>query len=145
MSAATFRRCGKLEQSLVAIEESETLDPDNEDTWVQLGLYHLATQNTESALAAFTKAVLLQPDYTPGVVGLATVYLGMGKFDLASGMLRALVKGQGWDCVEAWWALARVWAGLERVEAELECLERVEELARGRPVREWRVAVDRWL
>ncbi|OCF45189.1 hypothetical protein I317_00992 [Kwoniella heveanensis CBS 569] len=53
MSAATFRRWGKLEQSLVAIEEAEVLDPENADVWVQLGMYHATTtaaaQGSQSA------------------------------------------------------------------------------------------------
>lgn len=36
-SAATFRRAGKLEQCLVAVEEAEAGDPANPAIWVQLG------------------------------------------------------------------------------------------------------------
>nr|XP_018266799.1 uncharacterized protein I303_00777 [Kwoniella dejecticola CBS 10117]OBR88957.1 hypothetical protein I303_00777 [Kwoniella dejecticola CBS 10117] len=48
MSSATFRRWGKLDQCLVAIEEAEVLDPENSDVWIQLGLYHLAVYRSTS-------------------------------------------------------------------------------------------------
>jgi hypothetical protein len=35
-SAATFRRSGRAAQALVAIQEAEVLDPENEDVWVQV-------------------------------------------------------------------------------------------------------------
>jgi hypothetical protein len=37
MSAATFRRRGKLEQALGAIQEAEVLDQTNPEVWVQVG------------------------------------------------------------------------------------------------------------
>ncbi|WVQ80288.1 hypothetical protein IAT38_002393 [Cryptococcus sp. DSM 104549] len=106
MSAATFRRWGKPEQGLVAIEEAEVLDPGNADVWVQLGMYEVMCAGTagsghgrgggvgrssgqpgvgekvqggeddwKKAEAAFTKALLLKPDYPPAVIGLSKLYL----------------------------------------------------------------------
>lgn len=37
MSAATFRRVGKIEQTRAAIQEAELLDEENEAVWVQVG------------------------------------------------------------------------------------------------------------
>jgi hypothetical protein len=38
MSAATFRRSGKAEQSKAAIQEAEVLDEENPGVWVQVRL-----------------------------------------------------------------------------------------------------------
>ena len=35
-SAATFRRSGKIEQALGAIQEAEVMDPTNPEVWVQV-------------------------------------------------------------------------------------------------------------
>lgn len=37
MSAATFRRLGKIEQAKGAIQEAEVKDEDNPAVWVQVG------------------------------------------------------------------------------------------------------------
>lgn len=40
MSAATFRRHGKIEQAKGAIQEGEVADEDNPAVWVQVSLAH---------------------------------------------------------------------------------------------------------
>jgi len=58
--------------------------------------------------------------------------------DRAYGLLSALTKsGQGWDCSEAWFALARAYEESGEVERAKEALWWVVELEGGRPVRGW--------
>ena len=60
--------------------------------------------------------------------------------DRAYGLLSALTKsGQGWDCSEAWMALARAYELGGQVERAKEALWWVVELEEGRGVREWSV------
>lgn len=56
-SAATFRRSGKLEQCLVAVEEAEAGDPANPAIWVQLG----ALQEAERRQNNVTSSTSLNP------------------------------------------------------------------------------------
>ena len=60
--------------------------------------------------------------------------------DRAYGLLLALTKsGQGWDCSEAWMALARAYELSGQFEKAKEALWWVVELEEGRGVREWSV------
>ena len=61
--------------------------------------------------------------------------------DRAYGLLSALTKsGQGWDCSEAWMALARAYELSGQVDKAKEALWWVVELEEGRGIREWDVA-----
>ena len=61
--------------------------------------------------------------------------------DRAYGLLSALTKsGQGWDCSEAWMALARAHELSGQVDKAKEALWWVVELEEGRGIREWDVA-----
>ena len=61
--------------------------------------------------------------------------------DRAYGLLSALTKsGQGWDCSEAWMALARAYELSGQVDKAKEALWWVVELEEGRGIREWNVA-----
>ena len=147
MSAATFRRWGKLEQCLVSIEEAEVLDPENADVWVQLGLYHVARTppSYESALPAFTKSLLLRPDHAPAVVSLAKLYLSTGQIELAHSLLNQLTQDAGWDVPEAWYHLGKVCEAQDRSERARECWIYALSLEESRPARRWSDALDRWL
>lgn len=164
MSAASFRRTGKLEQALVAIEEAETRDPENPAVWVQLGLWHRATQQSQSgagsaaaagaaatnpdpsgeAQAAFTKSLLLRPDYPPGAVSVARLHMATGAVDLAHSLLSQLVQDRGWDVPEAWYALAGVCERQDRHARARECLLYALELERTRTCRALPDALPRW-
>ena len=140
MSAATFRRWGKPEQSLVAIEEAEVLDPENADVWVQLGLYHSAhPSHNAAALAAFTKALLLRPDHAPSLVNLAKVYLSTDQVELAHSLLNQMTQDAGWDVSEAWYYLGKVCERQGRMERARECWRYALELEESRPARRWDV------
>ncbi|ORY34198.1 hypothetical protein BCR39DRAFT_516718 [Naematelia encephala] len=148
MSAATFRRWGKPDQSLVAIEESETLDPLNPDVWIQLGLHHLSHSPPayESALAAFTKSILLRPNHASAIVHLAKLYLSTGQVELAHQLLNQSTQDEGWDCPEAWYVLGKVCQVQERHERARECWMFALGLEKTRPggVGGWDV-IERWL
>lgn len=147
MSAATFRRWGKMEQCLVAINEAEVLDPENGDVWIQLGLYHSATvpPNTQAAQSAYTKAILLRPLHPAALVHLSESYLRAGQTDLAHGFLDQITQDNGWDMPEAWVLLARVCKSQGREARERECLLYALLLEETKGARAWRDAVDRWL
>ncbi len=147
MSAATFRRWGKLEQCLVSIQEAETLDPENADVWVQLGLYHISNipPSYDIALPAFTKSILLRPGHPSVVVSLAKLYLSTGQVELAHSLLNQLTQDIGWDVPEAWYYLGKVCEAQERNERARECWVYALGLEESRPARRWADAVDRWL
>jgi len=141
MSAATFRRWAKPDQSLVAIEEAEVLDPENADVWVQLGLYYSAQHppNYPAALSAFTKALLLRSDYAPSLVHLAKVYLATDQVELAHSLLNQMTQDSGWDVSEAWFYLGKVCERQGRMERARECWRYALELEETRPARRWDV------
>jgi predicted Zn-dependent protease len=146
-SAATFRRWGKLDQCVVAIEEAEVLDPENAEVWIQLGLYHtsLSPPNHVAATPAFTKSILLRPDHPAGVVCLAKLYLETDQVELAHSFLNQVTQDGGWDVAEAWYYLAKVCERQGREERAGECLRFALGMEEGRPCRRWREGVDRWL
>ncbi|KAL7411328.1 hypothetical protein BDY24DRAFT_396410 [Mrakia frigida] len=139
MSAATFRRWGKLESALAAIQEAEVLDATNPEVWVQLGLYHDLLSSPTLAISCFIKALVFDPLSLPAQVHLARLYLltpPKTNLALAHGTLNSLTQGNGWDCSEAWYFLAKVCELQEgREERVRECLEFGKKLEDGRCVR----------
>jgi len=157
MSAATFRRLGKIEQAKAAIQEAEVRDESNPGVWVQLGLYYIALGHKHLAIDAFQKALFISPDDVSACVHLCQVHLtppstsGSNKksdtkinpdnIDLAAGMLLHCTQGSGWDVPEAWYFLAKAYGMQGRKEKERECLSFALELSEGRGVRDIGAAV----
>ncbi|KAH9027295.1 hypothetical protein EDB84DRAFT_1272726 [Lactarius hengduanensis] len=149
MSAATFRRSGKLEQARGAIQEAEVRDEENPNVWIQLGLYHTALGNQDRAVQAFNKALFIFPDSIPATVHLSHSYLTLAKegtsdvdnIDLVAGMLSDLTQGPGWDVPEAWYFLGKAHGMRGMRDRERECLGFALNLADGRPLREFGDAV----
>ncbi|KAF7329082.1 hypothetical protein MKEN_00168700 [Mycena kentingensis (nom. inval.)] len=152
MSAATFRRLGKIEQAKGAIQEAEVKDESNPAVWVQLGLYHLALGQTQAAVDALQKALFINPDDVPASVHLARIYLTPAPgeeedgvepstVDLVAGMLAHLARGPGWDVPEVWFFLAKAYRLQERKDRERECLSLALQLSERRGVREVVAAV----
>ncbi|KAJ7074707.1 hypothetical protein C8F01DRAFT_1101566 [Mycena amicta] len=152
MSAATFRRLGKIEQAKGAIQEAEVKDEGNPGVWVQLGLYHLALGHRQHAIDALQKALFVNPDDVAASVHLCRVYLtpaedlGDGLIepstvDLVAGMLSHLSRGPGWDVPEVWYFLAKAYRLQERKDRERECLSLALTLSERRGVRELASAV----
>jgi tetratricopeptide (TPR) repeat protein len=144
-SAATFRRSGKLEQCHVAIEEAETLDPENSDVWVQLGLCRQAVSpnGQDEALPSFIKAILLRPDHPTGIVCLSKLYLATNQVELAHSLLNQLTQDNGWDVPEAWFYLGKACEAQGREARARECWEYALGLEKTRPARRWNEAA--WL
>ncbi|THH16080.1 hypothetical protein EW146_g4495 [Bondarzewia mesenterica] len=144
MSAATFRRSGKIEQARGAIQEAEVRDEENPAVWVQLGLHYTALNQRHNAIQAFNKALFLSPDNIPATIHLCQLYLSRlqqpgsaaDNVDLAAGMLADLTRGPGWDVAEAWYFLGRAHGAREMRDRERECLAFALGLSEGRPLRD---------
>ncbi|KAJ7854317.1 hypothetical protein B0H14DRAFT_2756738 [Mycena olivaceomarginata] len=154
MSAATFRRLGKIEQAKGAIQEAEVKDEGNPAVWVQLGLYHVALGHTQHAIDAFQKALFINPDDVPASVHMCRLYLtpegssrtaedevDANNVDLVAGMLAHLTRGPGWDVPEAWYFLAKAYGMQDRKDRARECLSLALQLSEQRGVREAASAV----
>lgn len=163
MSAATFRRVGKIEQTRAAIQEAEILEEENEAVWVQLGLYFAALSEDSKAIEAFQKALFVSIDDCSATLHMARQYLAMaqddppspsltdpdfdwskaikGYIDMAAGLLENLTKRNGWDVTEAWYFLAKAYGLQGRRERERECLVYALGLAETRGVRDVGVAI----
>ncbi|KAJ3986517.1 hypothetical protein F5890DRAFT_984310 [Lentinula detonsa] len=150
MSAATFRRLGKIEQAKGAIQEAEVRDEANPGVWVQLGLYYVALGRSLAAIEAFQKALLISSDDVGASVHLARLYLfpeetSRKKYkeeaipeniDLAAGLLAHLTQGAAWDISEAWYFLAKAYGLQGRKERERDCLTLALKLSQNRGVRD---------
>jgi len=151
MSAATFRRLEKLDQVRGAIQEAEMLDEENENVWIQLGLYFCAQGEESRAIEAFQKALFFSQDSVPATLHLCHLYLssqapflrspGYGAVDLAAGMLEELTRGPGWDVAEAWYLLAKAYRMQGRDDRERDCLIFSLGLAEVRGVRDVGIAI----
>jgi len=158
MSAATFRREGKIEQAKGAIQEAEVKDGENPSVWVQLGLYHHALNHDRQAVEAFQKALFFAPDDISATVHLCRMHLstadtssssGPGgenvdggrsveqdKVDLSAGMLAYATKTAGWNVPEAWYFLAKAYGLQGRKDRERAYLKRALELSEKRTIRD---------
>ncbi|KAJ7235094.1 hypothetical protein B0H12DRAFT_1238874 [Mycena haematopus] len=154
MSAATFRRLGKIEQAKGAIQEAEVKDEGNPAVWVQLGLYYVALGHTQHAIDAFQKALFINPDDVSASVHMCRLYLtpegssrsaedevDPNNIDLVAGLLAHLTRGPGWDVPEAWYFLAKAYGMQDRKDRERECLSLALQLSEQRGVREIASAV----
>jgi predicted Zn-dependent protease len=103
LSALAFIKLDKLEEARKAIEEAEGNDPSNNPlVWVVLGRLRLAQHRTEDAIAAFQKALVVNPYHAEGRLWLARAYFETNEMEGAEGLLDRLTKGNGWDSAEAW-------------------------------------------
>ncbi|KAF8632468.1 hypothetical protein AX15_001868 [Amanita polypyramis BW_CC] len=157
MSAATFRRLGKIEQAKGSIQEAEVCDESNPAVWVQLGLYYIALNRRQDAIDALQKALFISSEDVPATVHLARLYLTPDKsssgrdgsqgeikqedVDLAAGLLSHLTRGPAWDVPEAWYFLAKAYGLQGRKDRERECLAFALELSEHRGVREISAAI----
>ncbi|KAF8630555.1 hypothetical protein AX17_005367 [Amanita inopinata Kibby_2008] len=158
MSAATFRRLGKIEQAKGSIQEAEVRDEGNPAVWVQLGLYHAALGQRQHAIDALQKALFISSEDISATVHLARLYLmseaatpgddsgsrgkvRQGDIDLAAGLLSHLTRGTAWDVPEAWYYLAKAYGLQGQKDRERECLAFALELSAHRGVREISAAI----
>lgn len=145
MSAATFRRLGKIEQAKGAIQEAEVKDSENPAVWVQLGLYYMVLDRNTEALEAFQKALFISPDDIAASVHLCRIHLSTkssagtvdsDKADLVAGLLGHLTRGPGWDVPEAWYYLAKAYGLQGRKDKERESLATALSLSDRRSIRD---------
>jgi tetratricopeptide (TPR) repeat protein len=145
MSAATFRRLGKIEQAKAAIQEAEVKDSENPAVWVQLGLYYTALDRNREALEAFQKALFISPDHIAACVHLCRIHLSTksstgavdsDKVDLVVGILGHITRGPGWDVPEAWYYLAKAYGLQGRKDKERESLTTALALSDQRSIRD---------
>ncbi|HTW65914.1 MAG TPA: tetratricopeptide repeat protein [Bryobacteraceae bacterium] len=74
-----------------AIEQYQKItetDPKDVDSWIMLGRLQKALQNSTEALAAYKKALAIDPDNEDAMTGLATVYADLGDNRAAAEMLQ---------------------------------------------------------
>ncbi|KAH7100390.1 hypothetical protein BKA62DRAFT_750276 [Auriculariales sp. MPI-PUGE-AT-0066] len=136
MSAASFRRQGRLEHARGAIQYAEACDANNANVFTQLGLLHVAQHNSAQAGHALDKALMLDPDNVQALIHRAKLYLDHGEVDLAEGMLTGLVSGLGWATPEAWFVRAQAAGKQGRQKEQRAWLERALFLCEGRGIRE---------
>ncbi|KAG1744916.1 uncharacterized protein EDB91DRAFT_1271102 [Suillus paluster] len=145
MSAATFRRLGRIEQAKGAIQEAEVKDSENPAVWVQLGLYYVALDRDREALDAFRKALFISPDDVAACVHVSRIYLSTksstdavssNKADLVAGLLGHVTRGPGWDVPEAWYYLAKAYGLQGRKDEERESLATALALSDRRSIRD---------
>ncbi|KAG0222152.1 hypothetical protein BGX31_009317 [Mortierella sp. GBA43] len=145
LSASTFRRLGKMEDSLKAIEEAERVDASNPDVWYQLGLLYAAQNDPATASVSFSKALALVPYHPACSARVGRSYLDAGSLDMAEGILETTTKSLGWDSPEAWFYLGKVFEGTGRLTRAKECLWYALELENSRPIRSFSTSVARYL
>jgi tetratricopeptide (TPR) repeat protein len=82
MSAATFRRNGKLTQCRVAIQEAERVDPGEAEVWVQLALWfeqqpgkHGQQPAANLSIQCLYKALACKGDHVGATIHLARIFL----------------------------------------------------------------------
>ncbi|WWC66660.1 uncharacterized protein I206_100564 [Kwoniella pini CBS 10737] len=174
MSCSTFRRWGKLDQCLVAIEEAEVLDPENSEIWIQLGLYHLEilkikrenqneinenNNNNEDDNEliklienSFIKSLLLtkNSNNSKAIIELSKLYFfyffnNKSKIDLSEILLNSLINDdKNWDLPNSYFYLSKILESQKRFKKSIEYLNFSLNLQITQPIREWN-QVSRWL
>ncbi|KAH9929196.1 uncharacterized protein B0H18DRAFT_998043 [Fomitopsis serialis] len=142
MSAATFRRLGKIEQAKAAIQEAEVRDESNPAVWVQLGLYFMALNNRHRAMNAFQKALFIAPDDISATIHLCRLYLTPSSASSTSSP-KARPEQPSRDNVDlaAWYFLAKQYGMQGRKDRERECLCYALTLSESRGLRGLGVAI----
>ncbi|KDN48453.1 TPR-like protein [Tilletiaria anomala UBC 951] len=75
MSAATFRRAGKLSECRIAVQEAERIAPNNPSVWLQLALWFVESDNIGLATSSLYKALACKGDHIASSVHLARIFL----------------------------------------------------------------------
>lgn len=145
MSAATFRRWGKLDECRGAIREAELLDSDEPDVWVQFALYSLATSELEVAVESLSKALAFADRHVGAVVHLARILKEEGSLELAEGLLESLTEAEAWDVPEAWFLLSQIYEATDRAQRGRDCLIYALSLEQTKPLRPLRLTLPRCL
>jgi TolB-like protein/Tfp pilus assembly protein PilF len=98
--ALVKRRQGKLDESIETQQESATLDPLNEDIWVNLGRSYRGARRFDEARAMFDRALTIMPNDNVTLTLKAETYLAQGDLDATwqiIGNLRVPYPHRGYD------------------------------------------------
>ncbi|KAG0189345.1 hypothetical protein DFQ28_003546 [Apophysomyces sp. BC1034] len=141
MCTCSYIRAGRLEEASKAILEAEQLGPDDANVWYVLGILCLKADEVDPhpdlqtvALEAFNKALVTEPDHVESHVNMAKIYIRLGDWDLAEGMLDRTTKGSGWNHAEAWYYLGLAHQHVGRFEQAKQSLAYALELSETTPV-----------
>ncbi|KAG0339198.1 hypothetical protein BG004_006924 [Podila humilis] len=154
LSAATFRRLGRMEDSLKALEEAERVYPANPDLWYQLSLFHTVVAQKSSSpssssdtasMMALQKATALSSYHPQSLTRIGRTYYEAGSLEMAESTLEATTRSQGWNDAEAWYWLGKVYEDSGRLQRSRECLWYALELEGSRPIRAFGEAVPWFL
>ena len=74
---------GRFNEAIKTFQEFSQLSPDNYLPYYYIGFSHFRLGDKASAKEALQKAVELKPDFAPAHMGLAAIYEGEGRLDLA--------------------------------------------------------------
>ncbi|KAF9419126.1 hypothetical protein BGZ94_009509 [Podila epigama] len=143
LSAATFRRLGRMDDALKAIEEAERVDASNPDVWYQLGLFYEEQRQQETASVAFSKATALDAHHAGTLTRIGKNFLMAGKVEMAESILEATTRSQGWDNAEAWFCLGKALESTHRFGQAKECLWYALDLESTGPIRSFTEALTR--
>jgi tetratricopeptide (TPR) repeat protein len=70
-------------QAISLLEKATQLEPDNSSAWFHLGVAYKGAEHWEASLAAFDRALTLQPGYLAALVGKVTVLDALGRYQEA--------------------------------------------------------------
>ncbi|RKP35039.1 hypothetical protein BJ085DRAFT_16427, partial [Dimargaris cristalligena] len=137
ISAAVFRRLGRMKDAQAAIGEAENVYPDYPAVWCQYGLLMRRDPSHQNvaAIRHFLTGVALGPQDIPTRVHLARAYMRLNKAAIATGLLQEVTRGTGWDVAEAWTLLAQTTLGEGKVQLANEYLVFALELENAKPIR----------
>ncbi|EGG10365.1 uncharacterized protein MELLADRAFT_94423 [Melampsora larici-populina 98AG31] len=145
MSAATFRRWGKMDECLGAIQEAESLDSDEADVWVQYALYKLSISDLNSAIESLSKALSFTDDHISAIVHISRILKEEGSLEVSEGLLETLTISNGWDVPEAWFLLSEIYSLTDRKKRSRDSLIYALNLEQTKPIRPLRFALPRCL
>jgi TolB-like protein/Tfp pilus assembly protein PilF len=86
--ALVQRRQGKFDASIDLLQKVSTLDPLNEDVWVNLGRSYRGNRNFDQARRMFDRALAIAPDDTEIISQKAETYLAQGDLETAWQMMK---------------------------------------------------------
>jgi len=86
--ALVQRRQGKFDASIELLQKVSTLDPLNEDVWVNLGRCYRGNRNFDQARTMFDRALAIAPDDTEIISQKAETYLAQGDLETAWRMMK---------------------------------------------------------
>ena len=72
--AVDLRECGRIDEAIIAARRAASVDPDNANTWWQLGLAVAAKNGETAAIPHFKKTVTLAESFAFGWHRLGTAY-----------------------------------------------------------------------